>query len=120
LIYLGVPLWLSERANTIEALERKVGERIRILYEVDEKEIADENTGQNRQAIQSRRVNGLLLQEEEDFSDLEFIPLLRITRELSGDQASGPRQDPHYVPPTLILKGTPVLRELVRDLASQL
>lgn len=119
-LYLGVPLWLAERANSVEFRERTVSQRVKILYQVDEAELADENTGQNKQPVQTRRLNGLLLFEDEDMSDLEFIPLLRVTRELVSDVSSGPRQDPHYVAPTLILKGSPILRELARDLTSQI
>ena len=37
----------------------------------------------------------------------------------SGEDVGLPRQDPDYVPPCLVLTGSPVLRELVRDLVSQ-
>jgi len=59
-----------------------------------------------------------LLLENEDPSDLEVIPLLRIVR-ATGQDVGMPRQDSEYSGPCLILNGSPVLKELVRDLASQ-
>ena len=60
---------------------------------------------------------GCLL-ENEDRSDLEVIPLLRVTR-AAGEEVGLPRRDPEFVGPCLILNGSATLRELVRDLSSQ-
>ena len=56
-------------------------------------ELADENTGENPKPVLIRRVNARLLLENEDRSDLEVIPLLRIVRGV-GDQIGLARQDP--------------------------
>ena len=102
---LGVPLYFDARANVM-------------LYRLNEVEYADENTGENRKPILMRRINARLLLENEDPSDLEVIPLLRIVR-ATGQDVGMPRQDSEYSGPCLILNGSPVLKELVRDLASQ-
>jgi type VI secretion system ImpJ/VasE family protein len=116
-VYLGVPLWFSDRANTLP-LTTDGDSRAKLLYRLAEVEQADENTGENPKAMLVRRINARLLLENEDRSDLEVIPLLRIVRGV-GEQVGLPRQDPEFVGPCLLLRGSPVLRELTRDLASQ-
>jgi type VI secretion system ImpJ/VasE family protein len=116
-VYLGVPLWFSDRANTLP-LATDGDSRAKLLYRLAEVEQADENTGENPKAMLVRRINARLLLENEDRSDLEVIPLLRIVRGV-GEQVGLPRQDPEFVGPCLLLRGSPVLRELTRDLASQ-
>ena len=116
-IYLGVPLWFEGRANTIDH-GKEVDSRAKLLYRVKETEWADENTGENAKTVLVRRINARLLLENDDRSDLDVIPLLRISRGV-GEDVGTPRQDPNYVSPCLVLRGSPVLRELVRDLASQ-
>ena len=50
---------------------------------------------------------------------MEIIPLLRIVR--STNEESGiPRQDPEFTPPCFVVNASPVLREMVRDIAAQL
>jgi type VI secretion system protein ImpJ len=56
--------------------------------------------------------------EQEDTSDMEVLPLLRIMR-AAGQDVGLPREDPEYVPPCLVLSGSPPLREMLRDLISQ-
>jgi type VI secretion system protein ImpJ len=43
---------------------------------------------------------------------------MRVMR-ATGEEVGLPRQDPDYVPPCFLLGGSPVLRELARDLVSQ-
>jgi len=116
-VLLGVPLWFERRANAVPPGE-VADSRVKVLYRTAEAEIADENTGENPKPVLVRRINARLLLENEDRSDLEVIPLLRIVRGV-GEQVGLPRQDPEYVAPCLVLNGSPVLRELVRDLGSQ-
>jgi type VI secretion system protein ImpJ len=116
-VYLGVPLWFDARANCLEPNQTPEA-KAKILYRVVEREVADENTGEGARPMLQRRVNARLLVEDEDRSDLEVIPLLRITR-AAGEKVGVPRRDPEYVGPCLVLGGSPTLRELVRDLSSQ-
>lgn len=116
-VYLGVPLWFNARANAVTP-EQHVDARAKILYRVVESEWADENTGDNPKPMLERRVNARLLLEHEDRSDMEVLPLLRVTR-AAGEDVGLPRQDPEFVGPCLILNGSATLRELVRDLSGQ-
>jgi type VI secretion system protein ImpJ len=56
--------------------------------------------------------------EHEDPSEMELLPLLRIVR-ATGEDVGLPRQDLDFVPACFVLSGSPILRELVRDLVSQ-
>ncbi len=116
-IALGVPLWYSTQAN---ALERgsSADWRVKRIYRVIESEWADENTGENPQPLLLRKVNARLLLPDDDRSDLEVLPLLRIAH-ATGEDVGLPRQDPGYVPPCFVLGGSATLREMVRDLANQ-
>jgi type VI secretion system protein ImpJ len=116
-VYLGLPLWLDSRANCVSP-GQAVDARAKILYRVTEKEFSDENTGENAKTMLLRRLNARLLLEDEDRSDLEIIPLLRVTR-AAGEDVGLPQQDPEFVGPCFVLTGSPTLRELVRDLSSQ-
>lgn len=116
-VYLGVPLWFHNRANTFQP-GPNADPRAKLLYRVKEMECLDENTGENPQPVLTRLINARLLLEHEDRSDMEVLPLLRIKR-AAGEALGLPKQDLEYVPPCLVLEGSPILHELVRDLISQ-
>ena len=116
-LYLGVPLWQNARANTLNG-EAEADTRVKLLYRVGEVECTDENTGENPKPIQVRKINARLMFDTEDPADMELLPLLRIVR-ATGQDVGLPKEDPEYVAPCLLLSGSPVLRELVRDLVSQ-
>jgi type VI secretion system ImpJ/VasE family protein len=118
-VYLGLPHWFEARSNTVEG-EMSVGVRIKQLYRVPQQvpEVMDENTGENAQPMQFRYYNAMLLLDSDDDSDIEKIPLLRIVHDVSREEPF-PRQDPAYVHPCLLLSGSPTLREMTRDISSQ-
>jgi type VI secretion system protein ImpJ len=115
-ISLGVPLWQNSRANTVP-VSPESDTRVKLLYRVGEVECYDENTGENPKPIQIRKINSRLVFEHEDMSDME-VHRLRIVR-ATGEDVGLPREDPEYVPPCMLLSGSPALREMVRDLVSQ-
>ncbi len=117
-IALAVPLWVDERANTIEP-GTNTDPRAKLIYRAVEKEYSDENTGENQKPVMIRRINARLILENEDDSDMEVLPLLRIVR--STNEESGiPRQDPDFTPACIIVSASPTLRDIVRDLSAQL
>jgi len=116
-VLLGVPLWQPARANTIpQTAEADV--RAKLIYRVGEVECTDENTGENPKPLQVRKINARLMLETDDPTDMEQLPLLRVGRGV-GEDVGLARQDADFVPPCLVLSGSAVLRELARDLASQ-
>jgi type VI secretion system protein ImpJ len=116
-VSLAVPVWSAARGNVVE---RTGGEdwRVKRTYRVAEVERPDENTGENPQPILVRRVNARLLLGHEDRSDLEVLPILRIMH-AAGEDVGLPRRDPAYIPACLLISGSPVLMELLRDITNQ-
>ncbi len=116
-VYLGVPLWYATRANTVDpAVGAAAG--VKRIYRTEPVERPDENTGENAQTVMVRRLNAMILFDTDDHSDLEVLPLLRITHGV-GEEVGTARLDPSFVPACLVLSGSPSMRELVRDLAHQ-
>jgi type VI secretion system protein ImpJ len=118
LIYLGVPLWMSNRANAFPP-GQEADPRVKLLYRLKEIERADENSGDNVKPLLARMINARLLLEQEDRSDMEVLPLLRVQRAFDREKDL-PRQDPAFVPPCLVLGGSPTLRGLVTELAHKI
>ena len=116
-VSVAVPLWQNARANTVSQVTT-TDTRAKLLFRVGETDCVDENTGENPKPIQLRKINSRLMFEHEDPSDLELLPLLRIVR-AAGEDVGMPKEDPEFVPPCLLLSGSRVLRELVRDLVAQ-
>lgn len=116
-VCLAVPLWQPSRANSVSQ-DPSADTRARLIYRVSEVESVDENTGDNAKPLHVRKLNARLILENEDPSDLEVLPLVRIAR-ATGEDVGLPKEDPEFVPPCLVLAGSRVLRELVRDLVNQ-
>lgn len=118
-VLLAVPLWTRNRANAFRPGE-PVDSRTKLLYIPEEvRDVADENTGENPQSLYLRRINARLVLQSEDLSDLETVPLLRVLR-ATGKGAGKPRLDPEFVPPSVLLRSSPVLHDLMRELVAQL
>lgn len=119
MVLLAVPLWAKNRANSFRQNERP-DPRVKLLYMPEEsRETADENTGDNPQVIHVRKVNARVLLKGEDLSDMESLPLLRILRS-TGAESGKPQLDPEFAPPSLLLRSSPVLHEMMRELVAQL
>src|SRR4051812_30740477 len=118
-VSLGVPLWYASRANAVDQNGGGGdGWRTKRLYRITEVTSPDENTGENPQPVLVRRVNARLMLDNDDPTDLEVLPLIRIAHG-TGEAVGLPRQDPAYVPACFVLSGSAALRESVRDLANQ-
>lgn len=115
---LGVPMYQASRANTIER-GNDSDARIKRQFRVAEVQRFDENTGENSQPMLVRRVNARLVLDGDDVTDMEVMPILRVMHS-TEDEGGAPRADPSYVPPCLLLSGSPTLRVLIRDLGNQI
>ncbi len=117
-VSLGVPIWYESRANSLEQ-GSSVDGRAKRMYRVSEIQAVDENTGQNPQPLQVRRINARLLLDTDDRTDMEVLPLLRVMNPALG--AVGlPRIDPHFYPPCLFVDAWPELMALIKDLVDQI
>lgn len=117
IVSLAVPPWDPVRANVYA--ERKTSEaRVKVHYVVGERSVRDENTGENPKPVIVRKINASLVLSDDDLSNLETIPLLRVVPGV-GQEIGTCRQDPAFAPPCLVLRGSPALRKLTYDLAAQ-
>ncbi len=118
-VLLAAPLWVKSRANAFRQGDRP-DPRIKLLYIPEEsRDTADANTGDNPQVLHIRKINARIVLKGEDLSDMEHLPLLRVLR-ATGADAGKAQQDPEFVPPSLLLKSSPVLHEMMRELVAQL
>lgn len=115
-VSLGVPVWRDTAGNAVEDAGADAWRQKR-LWQVGEEDVVDENTGANPQPVRVRRLNARLLLEGDDNSDMEVIPVLRITRDV-GDDVGAPRADPSFIPPCLLVSASPQLQQMLRDVAS--
>jgi type VI secretion system ImpJ/VasE family protein len=119
-VYLGVPVWREGRANAGgESPDTQPDAATKIIYRVREENLADENTGDNAKPLLTRRYNARFVLDDDDKSDLELVPVLRLVRGV-GEQLGQPKPDPEFVPPCLFITGSGALHNLVRDLVNQL
>lgn len=121
-IELGVPLWYASRGNTLDGGATGGGDwRDKRMFRIAEITRPDENTGENPQPMQVRRVNARLLLPGDDRTDLETIPVVRIAHGVAGggSNVGKPQPDPEFIPPCMTLTGSSRLAGLVRDLSNQ-
>jgi type VI secretion system ImpJ/VasE family protein len=123
-VSLAVPLWYAARANTVDPAAGNTGSagggdwRVKRIYKAAEIQRTDENTGENQQPLMIRKINARLILDDDDHTDLETVPLLKVAH-ATGQDVGIPKQDPAYIPPCLIINGSSTLREKVRDLSNQ-
>jgi type VI secretion system protein ImpJ len=115
-VSIGVPRWYAGRANAL-AQDGHADYRTNRIYRVAEVESSDENTGENAQPLMVRRINARLLLDGDDRTDVESLPVLRVLQS-TGEEKSLPRVDPAFIPPSMVVGGSPVLRDIARDIAN--
>lgn len=113
-IYLAVPIWQKERANTLDGAAKQAATD-KVLYQACEESCFDENTGANPNPIRFRRVRARLMTDTEDRRGYETIELLRLVRDTSQVNAP-PQLDEGFEAPTLVLRGSKKIRQLLWEL----
>lgn len=96
-VYIGVPELQAVRSNVQNPGEGLDGRSPR--YAIDLSERYDENTGENPQAIEVRRLRGAVFLGDEDRTGFACVRLGRIER-----SAAGPKLVKNVVPPLLRMK----------------
>ncbi len=101
-VYLAVPVFRSARANVAHTNGHSVAR-----YIADTEEIEDENTGQNPQPVELRRLNVTLLLGTKDHGGYEVLPIARIAR--ADRPEAVPQLQKSYIPPLLACDAWKVL-----------
>ena len=107
-LFLGVPVFQPKRANVAAD---GVAEGMR--YGVETIPVSDENTGQDEQALEVRRLNVRILLSTDDMTGYETIPIARI--EKSQQAEAVPQLDLSYFPPVVACDGwSPLQNEILQ------
>ncbi len=96
-VHLGVPVVQMVRRNVVGAGDMVDGSTAR--YAIDLTERYDENTGDNPQHIEIRRMRGALFFGDEDRAGFECVRLCRVEK-----AAAGPKVVDNVVPPLLQIR----------------
>jgi type VI secretion system protein ImpJ len=120
-VFLAVPRWTPNQPNASPLPKNAAqGRRERYLtYELPE--CPDENSGLSPQVLTLRRLNARLLLESDDDTNFEKIEIIRIEKDArdARDAQALPHEDHKFVPPCLLVRGSDQLRQLFRDLLSE-
>jgi type VI secretion system protein ImpJ len=93
-VFLGVPVFQPSRANVaLDGMQE--GRR----YTAESVDLLDENTGQDPQPVQIRRLNVRVLLSTQDRGGYDTLRIGRIEKSSAGDAA--PQLDVTYIPPLL-------------------
>jgi type VI secretion system protein ImpJ len=104
-VRVAVPVLQMGKANAPD--EPDPGARYRVVR-AREKTV-DENSGQNEQFLDFRRLNLRLMTGDQDPAGYETLPVARVIR---SAQSSAPLAlDPQYIPPVLACDAWPTLRQ---------
>ena len=117
-VYLGVPLFNAERANTLLGKSKQVAAN-KYLYHVYEKSVLDENTGESNKEIEFLSMHGRILIEGDNFDGFEVIPLFRVMQGV-GENLGQPRLAPDYCGPCMTLQAFPALLRMLTQLKEQI
>jgi type VI secretion system protein ImpJ len=94
LVYLGVPRLFEGKAAVAEA-----GNTDGARFQIEVREVPDENTGEDPEAVEVLVLNYRFLLSTDDLQGYDLLPLARI--EPSADSGASPQLDETYIPPLL-------------------
>lgn len=114
-IALAVPSFQLDRPNQLDPSLPFDKRR----YRFESVEVPDENTGDNPQGVQMRKLNAhLLVNPQGPISDMDVLPLFRIGRGV-GEKLDMPVLDETYVPPLIIAHAWSPLRHRVEGVTAR-
>lgn len=123
-VHLAVPTYDPERAN---ATERGKADEVRHWVVEELEDVPDENRGRDggpATPVRVRRVNARLIVARggaaPNSPGLETMPLLRVERTGTGEGVGAPRLDEAFIPPCMVLGGSPLLVGLLQRICNQI
>ncbi len=115
-VFLGVPVLREDAPNTFFPGEDRRGQDRRLTSEV--LEVPDENTGANRQPVETRLVNGRLFFGNENRDGYECLPLAIVER--SGQGKNFPVLSKDFIPPVTEIGASAALQTLCESVTNRL
>lgn len=115
-VYVGLPLMMEREPNTLMLSEETALYHRR--YKATLAEVVDENTGDNSQPIEMRRLSPRIFFQGEDTAGYEIMQVARLER--AGFEENKPILSHHYIPPILTMEAWPPLFDYCKDVYQQL
>ena len=115
-VYIGLPLLMEREPNTLALSEESSLYHRR--YKAVVTEVVDENTGDNSQPIEVRKLSPRLFFRGEDMAGHEIMQVARLER--SGFEENKPVPSPGFIPPILSMEAWPTLFDYCKDIYHQL
>src|ERR1019366_9864797 len=115
-VFLGVPVLREDAPNTFFPGEDRRGQDRRLTAEV--LDVPDENTGANRQPVETRLMNGRLFFGNENRDGYECVPLAIVER--SGQGKNFPVLSKDFIPPVTEIGASEALQTLCESVTNRL
>ncbi len=115
-VFIGLPLMMDREPNTLMMSEETPMYHRR--YTAQLTEVVDENTGQNAQPIEIRKLNPKIFFRGEDMTGYETMQIARLER--SGFEQNKPILSRGFIPPILVMEAWPSLYDYCQDIYQQL
>ena len=115
-VYLAVP-YFSDNESAVVHKEADAAGPVRSMFSLREGECNDEQTGDNPQPVQVKRLNARLMFDGDDRDGYNALPILRIAHG-AGQYEGEPVVDVSFIPPSLVVTGSDVLIETCRRIAN--
>ena len=114
---LALPLVSLDNANVISENELE-NEKVSRIFRLKSDRFNDENSGSNPKNILIRKLNARIFVDNEQISDYELIPILRINK--STGKLKEITVDKNFAPPCFNIKGTVALYDYLYNLTSNI
>ncbi|MBR4126289.1 MAG: type VI secretion system baseplate subunit TssK [Alphaproteobacteria bacterium] len=111
-VYLAVPLWSEFDANLSEGAS-SVSKR---LFTTAEHSVRDENTGDNEISVVTRRMNARLITQFDDQTDMQVLPVLKLTAVSNQGAEKELSIDEKFIPPFMVITPDCALSKMASDL----
>ena len=111
-VYLAVPLWTEFDANLAESAST-VTKR---LFSTAEHSLRDENSGDNEVSVVTRRINARLITQFDDQTDMQALPILKLTAVSDQGAEKELVVNEKYIPPFMVLTQDCALSKMASDL----
>ncbi|MBO4520679.1 MAG: type VI secretion system baseplate subunit TssK [Alphaproteobacteria bacterium] len=112
MVYLAVPLWSEFDANLSDGTSA-VAKR---LFSTAERSLRDENSGDNEISVVTRRINARLITQFDNQTDMQVLPVLKLTTVSGQGSEKEPVVDEKYIPPFMVLTQDCALSKTASDL----
>ena len=111
-VYLALPLWSEFDANLSDGSSVAA----KRLFLTAEHTLRDENSGDNEVSIVTRRMNARLITQFDDQTDMQVLPVLKLTAVSDQGAEKELVVDEKYVPPFMVLTQDCALSKMAADL----